>query len=88
MAETQVESDNNAYEVALVTGNMFELKDFMKGYAKLPERCTAGSASRLTHFIGKGLFVSEDGLTRTERTCHYEVCILESYSTPFGTNCC
>ena len=49
----------------------------LRDYVKLPARCRAGNNS--THFSGVGNSVSADGLVRSETTCDYEACILDSY---------
>eukprot|EP00435_Cladocopium_sp_Y103_P002410 s2413_g1.t1 len=77
MTETRIELDNSVQETSFLTGSIFELKSMLRDYVKLPARCRAGNNS--THFSGVGHSVSGDGLTRSETTCDYEACILDSY---------
>eukprot|EP00435_Cladocopium_sp_Y103_P069497 s287_g33.t1 len=74
---TTVVSDNSQADMTVISGPMMELDTVIMEYSRLPPRCT--SRDGYHYFTGSREETSEDGLTTTERTCDYDVCILSTY---------
>ena len=77
--EKKVEIDNSVYEEVMITGNELELEKVLREYVLLPSKCTAGGKSNHSYLVGEGEQLSQDGLTRTVRSCSYDTCILATY---------
>ena len=74
---TTVMTDNSQTDMTVISGPLMELDTVIMEYSRLPPRCTGSDGHH--YFSGIREDVSADGLTQTERTCDYDVCILTTY---------